>query len=175
MTPSRSYSWCVAAFVAIAAVACAEESRLIDGFDVPEVDIDVLRSQLERDFVVTMSFDTLPSGNVTALRPVVHAENTGERDIEVLVSGCPWQLTMYDNPDRSGDPIWNAPTVCGEPLLPFVIRSGEAVEWSGPAVGMETIIADYGSGDYFFAVELVIDVPELRTGEIPGGSVRFEP
>ncbi len=171
---TRSQSWRVAGIVAIAAFACTEQSGLTDGFDVPELDIDVLRGQLERDVVITMSFDTLPSGNVTALRPVVHAENTGQRDFQVLVGGCPWRFTMYDNADLSGDPIWRAPRACGDPLVGFTIRSGEAVEWSGPAVGMETIIADHGIGDYFFAVELTIDVPAIRTGEIPGGSVRFE-
>jgi hypothetical protein len=135
---------------------------------------------------IAVAYDSLrtPSGDLR-IRATVTLTNLGDDVLSAnILSGSAWAFRAYDNPDRSGDPVWGDDftefptgpigyTLQGGPLhlppgeteefLPRFIPAGSIVRRGG------------GAGTYYLAARLRDSDWAWVTDWLPAGSIELQP
>jgi hypothetical protein len=109
------------------------------------------------DTPLTVQFDTLrTSKGHPRLYARVTATNQSDRDLVGVTGGsCHWMFTAYDNPERAGEPLWNAEhRLCTDVGFRLDLPAGATQVFPWTWLDLDEITKTRGAGTYYFAARL---------------------
>jgi len=107
---------------------------------------------------ITVRFDTVTTNRLLRMYVQVTATNLSDRPF-VGYTGfpeCHWVFAVYDNPDRTGEPLWHQEEerTCRQGGLPISIAPGESMVFPASFLPFWDIVETRGPGTYYFTTQL---------------------
>jgi hypothetical protein len=178
MTPS---SWPGALLLVTTVTACSLVSGVTDRKQ-PSDEIgspDELRERIRRGVRAEVVFLTQVSAGDTELVPSLRVTNLDSLPISGDAPLITWWLRAYDQPDRSGTPIWAMEDHIRpgpEPLLVFDLPPGQTVIYTFfPRISPRDLLGSRQAVTAYFTARLELLSPKMVSDEIPAGEIALGP